>query len=461
MTSKDHAGGPLARLERTLDDDPLIGRELDGRYRLLERIGSGGMGAVYRALQLSVDREVAVKVIQPHVATDIVATKRFLREARLASRVQHPATVMVLDSGRTPDGVLYLVMELIVGRPLRDLIARSGPLSVPRALHIGAQIADALEAAHGIDVVHRDLKPGNVIVLDEPAGQDLVKVVDFGLAKSLEGIAGESTITQSGNVCGTPAYISPEAAMAGEVDGRADLYSLGVMLYEMVTRRLPFESKSAERLIIMHATAEPVALPPTVPAVVAHTVMRLLAKDPEDRYRSAAILAEALRAAREQVRRQQRTADDQPPLSGRPLDATTTDQHRAIEQVRPTVPNAEASRPGSLFKVALALALIGLGALLAWVLSDRADPAPAPTEDAPAKASTPPPDTLAPSEAGPLGEPRAPIAAESRRPRRGPATFAPPPAAKVAAPAKSKRPRVTTRPKPKAKPKGATFLRPE
>lgn len=278
--------------------DALIGRELGGRYTLKAQLGAGGMGTVYRAWQHSVGREVAIKVIHTARNTDALTCKRFLREAKLTSRLSHPNTVAVLDFGQEGDGLLYLVMELVQGRTLDQVLKSESPFSIERMVRIGTQICDALEPAHRLSIIHRDLKPSNIMVLDDPPGRDLIKVLDFGLAKSLAGE--DSMTTGSDAIVGTPSYFPPEMASANaRPDARSDLYSLGVILYRMVAGRLPFEARDAHTMVMMHLRSPPAPLPDSVPKVVANLILRLLQKDPAARYQSAAQVREALFAVGE------------------------------------------------------------------------------------------------------------------------------------------------------------------
>lgn len=282
------------RLLRLKVADPLVGRVLDNRYTIVEKLGQGGMGAVYRGTQHSVGREVAIKLVSPQLITDTDVIKRFSREAKLASKLSHPNAVGVLDFGQTDDGLFYLVMELVVGKTLDQIIKAERTLSAERIVRIGAQVCDALEGAHALQIVHRDLKPANVMLLAQ--GRDIVKVLDFGLAKSLAPDQTSTTMTSAGSLLGTPAFMPPELALGQPCDGRADLYSLGCILYLMGCGRLPFVSESAHELIAMHGTQQ--APPMTgVPEALAQVVDRMLEKDPNRRFQTAAETREALEAS--------------------------------------------------------------------------------------------------------------------------------------------------------------------
>ncbi len=298
-----HCPNDGTRLVRLSDvRDPLIGRNLEGRFLIKERLGTGGMGAVYRAWQGSVGREVAVKVIESRLKGGRLAAKRFLREAKLASRLSHANTVGVIDFGQTEDGLLYLVMELVKGRTMGDILLEDGPFPVDRMVRIGLQLCDALQAAHKLSIIHRDLKPSNVIVLDDPPGRDHVKVLDFGLAKSLVD-EGMTTVTQSDAIMGTPSYIPPEAVTRMQFDERSDLYSLGVILYEVVAGRLPFDATTVQAMLRQHAYDQPKPLPEHVPPAVGELLFQLLEKEPDRRPPTATATHDMLLALTSQPER--------------------------------------------------------------------------------------------------------------------------------------------------------------
>ena len=276
-------GARLVKL--AAERDELIGRVLEERYEIRAPLGKGGMGTVYRGWQLSVDREVAIKVIHPKLSHDRSAVKRFLREARLASRLSQPNIVNVYDFGQS-SGVLYLVMELLRGHTLASELGQRRRINPRRTVTIAAQLCDALEAAHAQGIVHRDLKPGNIVILDDPPGRDLVKVLDFGLAKSLVQDSG-SVVTNTDALLGTPLYMAPEQIEGKDSDQRADLYSLGCILYEMLAGKPPFVDTVVSAVLARHIgdTAEP--LEPSVPRRLRTLVERLLAKKPEERIQTA------------------------------------------------------------------------------------------------------------------------------------------------------------------------------
>ena len=278
--------------------DTLVGQTLNGTYLIQRKIGSGGMGEVYRAVHTKLDAPVAVKIVKPSMLGNAAMVHRFQREARAASRLRHPNVVAVTDFGQTEDGTLFMVMEYVAGRSLAQVIAEEAPLGERRVVHIGAQILAALVEAHANQILHRDLKPENVMVEARRGAPDSVKVLDFGIAKVLAAQASASTLTQAGFVCGTPGYMSPEQLRGGEVDARTDLFSLGVVLYEMLTHKLPFDAQTPMEMLHKHLS-EPV-LPPgvrrgrPVSSALEQVVLEALSAAREDRPPSAEAMRDAL-----------------------------------------------------------------------------------------------------------------------------------------------------------------------
>ena len=282
--------------------DPLLGTVLLEQFRIEEQIGTGGMGTVYRAHQTTVGRDVAIKVLRPELARDEQAVFRFEREARVAISLDHPNLVRVFLSGRLADGRLYIVMELLEGRSLADELDEEGAPSLERALIMTMKLCAGLGAVHAAGIVHRDIKPENVYLVRRGRDADFVKLVDFGIARVLEAEGIGPTTTQSGRVFGTATYISPEAATGEEADQRSDIYSLGVLTYQLLTGELPFEGKTAGAVLMQHVHQEPPLLQSKgrgadVPDDVARVVMRSLSKDPDARQQSLAEFLDSLAEA--------------------------------------------------------------------------------------------------------------------------------------------------------------------
>jgi eukaryotic-like serine/threonine-protein kinase len=286
----------------SLAPDPLVGTTVGERYQVLGLLGRGGMGSVYRALHVMMQKELALKVLHPELGRLEEVAKRFEREAQSASRLDHEHIIRVTDFGRDhgPDGeMLFLVMEVLEGESLKQVIARRGRLATSAAVGIARQILDALEHAHGEGVVHRDLKPDNVMLVERAGRSDFVKILDFGIAKMTEPSGKAEALTQAGMVFGTPEYISPEQAMGAVADGRADLYAVGVMLYEMLVGKRPFVHDDLYQVLTMHLTQRPRLLRQAAPEAaispaLERIVLKALEKKREDRYATAAEMGAAL-----------------------------------------------------------------------------------------------------------------------------------------------------------------------
>ena len=297
-------GSPLEH--DTVEEDPLVGRTLPGGYRVTHMVGVGGMGRVYCAEQVALGRTVAVKVVHPHLAGDELAAARFLNEARTASRLSHPNSVAIFDFGRTEQGQPYIVMEYLRGRDLARVAHDEGPLTMQRVTGVLRQTLAALEEAHAMGIVHRDLKPDNIVLEPLRSGLDFVKVVDFGLAKILEDTpappGGRGALTRPGLVCGTPEYMSPEQGRGDALDGRADLYSLGIVLFELLTGQMPFSGDTATKTLLMQLSdpaPDPRNVAPDrgIPEAYAALTLRALSKAREDRFQTAREFADALEQA--------------------------------------------------------------------------------------------------------------------------------------------------------------------
>ena len=285
--------------------DVKIGMVLDDRYRLEELLGAGGMGEVYRAEHVYIHKTVAIKLLRPEITASPEAVQRFHQEARTASSIGHRNIVGIEDFGKLGNGVVYLAMEFLAGTPLNKLIAK-GPLGNARALGLMTQIAEGLRAAHARDIIHRDMKPENVFVVpvqsDPNGGSDaeLVKILDFGIAKMNAAGAEGANLTRTGAIFGTPHYMSPEQAMGNAVDRRADIYSVGVLMFEMFTGRVPFKAESFLGILTQHVYEEPphpCQLRPDLPAVIETIILKAMAKDPGKRQQDMDELIVELRGA--------------------------------------------------------------------------------------------------------------------------------------------------------------------
>ena len=282
-------------------NDPLLGKVLTGKYRIEEKLSEGGMGAVYRGTHVLMDKTVAIKVLRPSLAADEKIVARFSREARAASKITHPNALSVTDFGEAENGIVFLVMEFLSGRTLKEVIHEEGPLPLARVVEISRQVADALKAAHDQGVVHRDLKSDNIMLISTATGEH-AKVLDFGIAKINEpDDAPDSGLTAPNLVIGTPQYMSPEqCSQAGEIDSRSDIYSFGVILYEMLVGHVPFSGESPT-IVMMKHLQEPVPsvleergdLPPSV----GHIIARAMAKVPGNRYQHITDVLEDLMIA--------------------------------------------------------------------------------------------------------------------------------------------------------------------
>jgi tetratricopeptide (TPR) repeat protein len=281
--------------------DPLADTIVGERYRVLARIGEGGMGTVFRVEHVHMKKVLALKLLRPEFSNVPDATRRFEREAQSASRLNHPNIISVTDFGHGAGGELFLVMEFVAGQPLAEVLAREPRLAPARACHIAGQILRALEHAHGEGVVHRDLKPANVMLVKDadPRQPETVKILDFGIAKMTQAHGSDEPLTRGMMIFGTPAYMSPEQAAGQEADPRADLYSCGIILYEMLAGRKPFADDDLVKLLGMQITAPPPRFADVAPDAhiapdLEAVVMRVLEKDRDKRFATATEFREAL-----------------------------------------------------------------------------------------------------------------------------------------------------------------------
>lgn len=307
-----------------------IGLTVDGKYLIVAKLGAGGMGAVYRAQRLMIGDEVAIKILHPGLVSDSQATERFRREAQAAARLQHANAVSIYDFGVTQDGTVYLVMELLEGDNLRQLIRKLGPFQPSTAVDLIKQVCSVLEEAHDHHIIHRDIKPDNIMV-STPNGGLRVKVLDFGIAK-LRDVA-TTNLTQAGSVVGTPHYMSPEQCLGQELDTRSDIYSLGIVLYEMLAGVVPFNSRTSTAIVVQHVNQPP----PSLRAInlgisedLERVVFHALQKRPELRPKTAIEFGRELDEAVSLKK-------EQGPVPAQPYDASGSSQLSQSSGFTPTV----------------------------------------------------------------------------------------------------------------------------
>jgi tRNA A-37 threonylcarbamoyl transferase component Bud32 len=266
-----------------VNNDPFVGKVIDNRYEIQQRVGEGGMGVVYKARQISIDRVIALKMLNQQMANDPTWVQRFYNEAKACSRLQHPNTIRMFDFGQTSDGRLFMTMEFLDGISLRDALAK-GPLAPQRVVKVLIQCCASLAEAHSIGIIHRDIKPDNVFLLNMAGSPDFVKLLDFSVAKLLEG---DRMKTQAGVVFGTPQYMSPEQGRGLPLDARSDLYALGILAFEMLTGTVPFHDDNPMTVIQMHLHAGVPPMSDAIPYSVQQIVRRALEKDASRRYQSS------------------------------------------------------------------------------------------------------------------------------------------------------------------------------
>lgn len=320
----------------TVGDDPLLGMVVEGRYKIQSVIGQGSAGTVYKAVQELIGREVAIKVLHDYLVSDDEFIKRFRQEAKASSRLSHPNIITIYDFGLIPEGHRpYIAMDLLIGTPLSDLLSSVERLSLEEAIPVFVQVCSALGEAHRQGVVHRDVKPEN-IVLVERSGQRLFPiVVDFGIARIVEE-SDAAKITRTGTVCGSPTYMSPEQCTSSKVDHRSDIYSLGVVIYETLTGEVPFHSDELVRVMAMHLSDPPTPLNQVKPGLVfpemlEEVVYKSLAKNPDQRYQSMEDFAAALE---ESVKQKEPASAKTAPKKAKPIEPGPLAQDESLHMQR-------------------------------------------------------------------------------------------------------------------------------
>jgi serine/threonine protein kinase len=360
-------------------DDALIGRVIADKFRIDELVGTGAMGTVYRARHLALKKDVAIKVMKVHGKSDRKYAARFKREAKAASLLDHPSSIRLLDFGQEPDGLLYIAMEFLQGKSLAKLIQEEFPIADERIVHILAQTLTALAKAHEMAIVHRDLKPENIMILpgtdDEGDQIEHVKVCDFGVAKFVEDgppdelppigtptSSSQTTLTAHGMTVGTPAYMSPEQALGDKTDARSDIYQIGVILFQMLTRRLPFEAPTTIKLMLKQVEEPPphpsqfiADLNPKLEAAC----FKALRKKADQRYQSAREMRADLRSAVDPTaptaEEYRRARTDPPPKRGSVPPARVGSGAPPRRAAQPRAPGSPTIPTAAIVVIALAL----------------------------------------------------------------------------------------------------------
>jgi serine/threonine protein kinase len=403
---------------RAAVSDPLIGQLLGGRYRILRKIGEGGMGIVYEAEHVVIEKRVGLKVLREDFSSRPDVVERFRQEAKSASRIGHEHIIDISDFGETPTGACFFVMELLQGHDLAEELSRKGRLSPRRTVNLALQCARALGAAHAKGIVHRDMKPENIFLVTRDTGEDFIKIVDFGIAKmsdiETDGEPGRK-LTKTGMIFGTPEYMSPEQASGKKLDHRVDIYALGVIMYELLTGRVPFMADTFMGVLTQHVFEAPpplrsmypqLAVPPELELIV----YKALAKDPDERFQSmeemAAALAQVLALAPDA------------PLSAPPPPGTVTHPGQLPGPLSAPAPRLPAPSPAAAFSAkpgtsSVRFAVWGAGLVLLsgavaglWLLRERSEQSGASAQEASFVPSLPPP-------AGPAANPQEALATQA------------------------------------------------
>ena len=420
------APGEGPRVTQELGQDPalppippepdLTGTLLLDRYRLLRKLGVGGMGTVYEAEHVTIKKRCAIKILNPEFTHRSELVERFLQEARAASMIAHENVVEITDFGATPTGSVFFVMEMLVGEDLSETIKREGPLSWSRAAAITLQICRALQAAHEKGIIHRDMKPENCFRIERSGNSDFIKVLDFGIAKVTGEDGGAGRLTSTGMIFGTPTYMSPEQAQGMRVDHRADIYAVGVILYELVTGKVPFYADNFMGILTKHMFEEPPAPSVVAPAAgitpeVEAVILKALQKDRDLRFQSLRELADAILA----VGTGAAPVEVVPERRSRPITGANMQFQRPITAppLAPTTIEAEAPRRRGLAAALVVVAALagGGGAALLLGRGDEPVEAPVPKDMPPVAvaAPDPPPKPPEPPRIEPTPQPAEPV----------------------------------------------------
>lgn len=354
--------------------DPFVGTTIDGKYEILDSVGQGGMSVVYKAMQTAMHRTVALKMLKMGLSSDPIFSQRFMREVSLLGKLNHPNIVTVFDSGMTSQGNLYLAMDLLSGQSLQEILDEKGALPLERAAPLILQICDALNHAHKRDITHRDLKPGNVMIETTHRGEEVVKIVDFGLAKMGEG---SERLTRAGELWGSSFYMSPEQCNGAESDARSDIYSCGILIYQMITGKVPFRGSGFMETVSKQMNEPPPPLKLTkadlvVPDMLERVIFKCLEKTPEKRFQNVAELKSALQSSLPDASKQDKDVTTRP---ARTINPPTSAKIEHVKEV-------SKSKSGSQMKGLLVLFIVLILCLIAifFVLKNKPAPNTVPAE---------------------------------------------------------------------------------
>ncbi|MCC6747295.1 MAG: serine/threonine protein kinase [Deltaproteobacteria bacterium] len=370
--NEDHG---LSILGEIAEDPGLVGQVVAGRYRVLKKMGEGGMGTVYLAEHMAIEKKVALKVLLQEYARKQDLKERFLQEAKAAARIGHENIVDITDFGTTPDGSVFFAMEFLEGRDLSQVIRKDGPMAWARAKPILLQICRALGAAHSKEIIHRDMKPENIYLIEREGRRDFAKLLDFGIAKVAGVGDSERRLTRTGMIFGTPEYMSPEQAQGHKPDHRVDIYAVGVIMYEMLTGEVPFKADTFMGILTKHIFEQPV--PPTklkptlgIPGEVEAIVLKAMSKDREERFRSMAEMAAAIAQASGRMTRPTGDSQAVPRIMTPLFTATSMSPSESLPALPATttdVPEVVPSSRGKILAILGVLVVLG-GGVAAWAL---------------------------------------------------------------------------------------------
>jgi serine/threonine protein kinase len=367
-------------------DDPLVGKVVATRYKVKKKLGEGGMGTVYLAEHITIEKDLALKVLLHEYARKADLKERFLREAKAAASIGHENIIDITDFGETPDGSVFFAMEFLAGRDLSHAIKQDGPFSWQRAKPILLQICRALGAAHSKDIIHRDMKPENIFLIEREGRADFVKVLDFGIAK-VSGMSDGERLTRTGMIFGTPEYMSPEQAQGHHPDHRVDIYAVGVIMYELLTGEVPFKADTFMGILTKHIFENPI--PPSqvkpdlpIPADAEAIVMKAMTKDREERFNSMTEMASAIQRVSERMvrstsdhslaaRRMTPAESAVVPTGGRVhnITANPATGSRVVEPIKSLPPGAIGNGRSKVFGIVISAAVLIGGGVAVWALT--------------------------------------------------------------------------------------------